>query len=406
MVPLWAKGNTCEIKVFRTIGTSGECCLCKAFFPMRLEPLGRIGKTASAEKGRSLPIYGLTNESIRELSRVTFSQMQLRESDLQRVLQENVSIVAPDTLVIQQEFNDWDGSKRRIDMLAIDSAANLVVIELKRTDDGGHMELQALRYAAMVSAMTFDQAVDVYGRYLVKIGESPGNARSKLLDFLGWEAPDDDAFAQDVRIVLVSADFSPEITSSVLWLGERGIDIRCVRMHPYEFEGKTLLDIQQIIPLPEAADYQIKIKLKSQKERESRTFGSDNTRYTLRIGKTFFDAVPKNRAIFEIVSNLVKCGKSPEEIIQHCGPRSNRLLVSVEGEVDSQQFEVLAKADAAKLGRSFDTRRFFLGDDRLLVFEGRTYAFSNQWGGEEWKQAMLDLVNAFPDSEISFSEAS
>jgi len=33
-----------------------------------------------------------------------------------------------------------------------------VVIELKRTNDGGHMELQAIRYASMVSAMTFERA--------------------------------------------------------------------------------------------------------------------------------------------------------------------------------------------------------------------------------------------------------
>jgi len=45
-----------------------------------------------------------------------------------------------------------------------------VVIELKRTEDGGHMELQAIRYAAMVSAMTFDGAVEIYGRYLRERG--------------------------------------------------------------------------------------------------------------------------------------------------------------------------------------------------------------------------------------------
>ena len=40
-------------------------------------------------------------------------------------------------------------------------------------------------------------------------------------------------FAQDVRIVLVSANFSKEITMSVLWLNERDLDIRCVRLIPY-----------------------------------------------------------------------------------------------------------------------------------------------------------------------------
>jgi hypothetical protein len=47
--------------------------------------------------------------------------------------------------------SDWEDSSRSIDLLCIDKQANLVVIELKRTEDGGHMELQAIRYAAMVS---------------------------------------------------------------------------------------------------------------------------------------------------------------------------------------------------------------------------------------------------------------
>jgi hypothetical protein len=42
---------------------------------------------------------------------------------------------------------------------------SLVVVELKRTDDGGHMELQAVRYAAMVSSMTFDQLVGAHAHF-------------------------------------------------------------------------------------------------------------------------------------------------------------------------------------------------------------------------------------------------
>ena len=75
-------------------------------------------------------------------------------NDLQRLLRDRIEILSPDTLVIAEEFSHWDDSKRRIDLLGVDRDAKLVVIELKRTEDGGHMELQALRYAAMVSTMT------------------------------------------------------------------------------------------------------------------------------------------------------------------------------------------------------------------------------------------------------------
>lgn len=41
-----------------------------------------------------------------------------------------------------------------------------MVVELKRTDDGGHMELQAIRYAAMVSSMVFADVVAAYHAHL------------------------------------------------------------------------------------------------------------------------------------------------------------------------------------------------------------------------------------------------
>jgi RecB family endonuclease NucS len=107
-----------------------------------------------------VPVFEFRSDGIAEIAKTTFDKAGLKErADLQRLLREKIEIIAPDTLVISEEFGDWEDSRRRIDLLGIDKAANLVVIELKRTDDGGHMELQAIRYASMVARMQFDQAV-------------------------------------------------------------------------------------------------------------------------------------------------------------------------------------------------------------------------------------------------------
>ena len=217
-----------------------------------------------------MPIYEITQSAIRKLGQTTFGAAGIRErADLQRLLRSNVDVVSPDTLVVAEEFGQWDESRRRIDLLGLDREANLVVIELKRTEDGGHMELQAIRYAAMVSTMTFEKVVDVYADYLRRIGEEI-DARTSILEFLGWEEADEDLFAQDVRIVLASAEFSKELTTAVIWLNEHGLDIRCVRMQPYDDGGRLLVDVQQVIPLPEAAAYQVQVREKEQRGRQER----------------------------------------------------------------------------------------------------------------------------------------
>ncbi len=109
-----------------------------------------------------MPLYELTKDWIVPLPQTTFAKRGIGErQDLQRLLREHIAVVGHDLLVVAEEFGDWEESRRRIDLLAIDKMANLVVVELKRTEDGGHMELQAIRYAAMVSTMTFEQVASV-----------------------------------------------------------------------------------------------------------------------------------------------------------------------------------------------------------------------------------------------------
>ncbi|CUS37812.1 conserved hypothetical protein [Candidatus Nitrospira nitrosa] len=100
--------------------------------------------------------HSIENNGIRLLQPVKFEQIHLKErGDLQRLFRDQTDIVVEDGMVLAEEFGSWEDSSRRIDLLVLDKDANLVVVELKLTDSGGHMELQALRYAAMVSTMTF-----------------------------------------------------------------------------------------------------------------------------------------------------------------------------------------------------------------------------------------------------------
>jgi hypothetical protein len=226
-----------------------------------------------------MPLFEMTSTTFRPVPEASFASMGIGErSDIQRLLRTQIDVLGDDLYVLTEEFGDWEDSRRRIDLLAVDAEANLVVIELKRTADGGHMELQAIRYASMVSAMTFERAVQIHADFLRRLGEPGEEAQARLLEFLGWDEPNQEAFAEDVRIVLVSENFSKELTTAVLWLREREIDIRCVRLQPYHDDGKTLIDVEQIIPLPEAHDYQVQLREKEQQGRRNRA-----ERYDIRL---------------------------------------------------------------------------------------------------------------------------
>jgi Domain of unknown function (DUF4268) len=118
--------------------------------------------------------------------------------------------------------------------------------------------------------MTFRRACEIHADYLSKMSRTQESAEEAILGFLGWDSASEDTFGQDVRIVLVSEDFGKELTTAVLWLRERDIDIRCIRMRPYLDADRKFVDVQQVIPLPEALDYQVQVREKVISERRER----------------------------------------------------------------------------------------------------------------------------------------
>lgn len=351
-----------------------------------------------------MTIYELKNDGIEPLRKTTFREQHVHErQDLQRLLQERIDVVDPDVMILAEEFARWDDSKRRIDMLGLDRDARLVVIELKRTVDGGHMELQALRYAAMVSRMTFEQAVDAHDRWLVARG-GDGGAEQRILKFLGWDGPDEERFGQDVRIVLVSGDFSKELTTSVLWLNERDLDVRCVRIRPYVNGDQVLIDVQQVIPLPEAGEYVVQVREKERRERRDRESSRDYTRYDVTIDGEVHVRQAKRRAIHLVVRALCSRGITPEQIAEVIDWKGNGLWRSVPGEIDAEQFAERMEREAASGGPAWDPRRWHCGEESLVRSAGETWALSTQWGGRT-REAIDLLMARWPQEDMRVEDS-
>ena len=256
------------------------------------------------------------------------------------------------------------------------------------------MDLQAMRYAAMVSTLTLEHAVLAFKSYLESRNDSR-NPLEVILNFLEWdEEIPEDGFGQEVRIVLASAEFSKELTTTVLWLREQKIDIRCVRIQPYGDQEDTLLDVQQVVPLPEAEDYQIRIQRKTSEQREARESSRDFTRYDVTVGSETAENLPKRRAILHVVKGLIDAGVEPSVLAAIVTWRY--LFFEIEGKCTGAE---MVKHIINENGEG-NVRRWFVQDEELIHHNGHTYATCNQWG-RRTEESIRDFLAVSDQHNIS-----
>ena len=234
-----------------------------------------------------MPLYRWNADNLEAVTPTTFEAEQLLEAELRRKLRDQPDVLEEGLFIVAEEFSNWEDSSRSIDLLALDNAGRLVVIELKRTQTGDHSELQAIRYAAMVANMTFDDVIDAHRNYLQKRGIEldPEAAIQRHLEKRQFR--DLTVDTANPKIILTSAGFSTELTTSVLWLNDNGLNITCIRLGLYRRDADILVDTEQVIPLREAGEYQVQIRRKQEEERDSRNEGR-----LVRGGDAFQEHIP------------------------------------------------------------------------------------------------------------------
>jgi hypothetical protein len=346
-----------------------------------------------------MSLFEIGSSGLQEHQPAQFADLGLYErGDLQRLLRDEIGVIGHDLLVIAEEFGEWEDARRRVDLLAIDATGHPTVIELKRTEDGGHMELQALRYAAMVSSMDFDDFVAASADYRTRREFNDGlDARAQLAAFLGCADGDEPVISSEVRIILVSANFGRELMTAVLWLNRfEGLDIRCVQLIPYRVGERVLIDVRQIVPLPEASDYQVRVRRKERQRERAHADGRDFTRYHIIVGGRELPALNKRNAMRQFVTSLVESGVAvgaiKEQLHQRC-------LRSVDG-----RFEDAAAVKAAFLAADpkIDIDRWYY--DHPLLDAHRTWILTRMWGSDT-EPSLARLSEAFPDAGVGYRRA-
>ncbi len=158
-----------------------------------------------------------------------------------------------------------------------------------------------------------------------------------------------------------------------MWLNERDLDIRCVQLKPYQLGDQLLLNVEQVIPLREASEYQVQVREKARRERAAAASSADWTRYDLTLDGKTSERLYKRRLIFAAVRYVIEqAGATPEAVASIV--RHSRAWASADGILDAAAFQ------AAVTTQGLEARRFFSDDAELIRSNGRTYAFTKNWG--------------------------
>ncbi|MCP2039461.1 hypothetical protein L1281_000026 [Neisseria sp. HSC-16F19] len=195
----------------------------------------------------------ISNKNLIQLNKVSYAELKLRERfDIQEWIDSNPSILGEELLIIGKEVALPSGI--RLDLLAIDRAGNLVVIELKRDDSGNGVEWQAIKYASYCAAFADEDIFHIYNEYLCGKNLS-ATGKEKIEEFIYHDDGLDNLNIKQ-RIILVARVFHPDVASAALWLrDEYGVDITCLKLEPFSDQGQLYIQPTIMIPLPEAKDY-------------------------------------------------------------------------------------------------------------------------------------------------------
>ena len=135
-------------------------------------------------------MYKINQKSnqIAPLEPKSFKELGFREREhLQEWLEQTPQALGEELLIIQKEFDGFDDTRERLDLLALDKDGNLVIIENKLDDSGRDVIWQALKYASYCANLKKHQILDIYQRYLKKYGHHDVSAEDNIVEFLGYD---------------------------------------------------------------------------------------------------------------------------------------------------------------------------------------------------------------------------
>lgn len=158
--------------------------------------------------------------------------------------------------IVTTQYNRWasaeGGSAREaLDVLALSSSGQTVVMELKRGTDR-KVHLQAITYGALVAGFDPQMLAEAHAQWLRKTepNVTTEQALEQLTEHLeaGW----DEDILKLPRLILVAEEFPDQVLTTVEWLtstAAEGLEIECHEYGLFDDEGMVYVSFQKRFPV-------------------------------------------------------------------------------------------------------------------------------------------------------------
>jgi Domain of unknown function (DUF4268) len=191
---------------------------------------------------------------------LTLAEAGLKERrDLQEWVIEHPEILGSDLMIVTMEFNQWQSSygktADRLDILGLHKSGELVVAELKRDEAPDTVEMQAIKYGAMVSRFTVETLAEQHAKFLSQRGTPTDEDAAG--DLLAAFADITSETLRRPRLVLLASGYPPTTAATAVWLREMGIDITLMQYRAYKTGQEIAISVSQLYPVPAVEDFTI-----------------------------------------------------------------------------------------------------------------------------------------------------
>lgn len=240
-------------------------------------------------------------------------QGRMNELALEAHIAANPGLVGEPMLVLGQQLAEFEEDKDRLDILAIDKDGEIVLVELKVTDDFRVTDLQALAYAGAYADRETDDLAHTLRRHLEKpalqepvgseglaasdvgaaspalAGETPSavtdsgpaaaqvatvpleTAKARIVEFL--EIDDFESWhpSQQVRIKLVAPSFPRRVLKNVKHFGDvYGMPIEAISARLFETpDAHLVVAFERLLPLPGVEEFDLTLRKREERKREA-----------------------------------------------------------------------------------------------------------------------------------------